>query len=223
MTTLARVVLLLGAISTAPLFAAEESVAIAIVYDTSGSMAEKVRGAGGQTEAKYTIASRALDRIVARLEKFTADTGTKLQVGLFVFSKQSAEAAVPIGPFQPAKLRDWLKDFAKPEGGTPLGNASAEAARALLATKAASRHVLVLTDGQNTLGPPPERTIKDAIDKALKDGNSLFFHFIAFDVNARVFDAIKKQGATVLSASDEKELNDRLSFVLEEKILLEKE
>ena len=222
MTIFARVVLLLGVLLTTPL-AAEESVAIAIVYDTSGSMAEKVRGADGQSVAKYTIASRALDRIVARLEKFTADTGKKLQVGLFVFSKQSAEAAVPIGPFEPAKLREWLKSFNKPEGGTPLGNANAEAARALLATKAASRHVLVLTDGQNTLGPPPERTIKDAIDKAFKDGNAIFFHFIAFDVNARVFDAIKKQGATVLSASDEKELNDRLSFVLEEKILLEKE
>ena len=57
----------------------------------------------------------------------------------------------------------------------------------------------------------------------LKNGAPVYFHFVAFDVDARVFAGVKKNGATLVSASDEKQLNDKLSFVLEEKILLEKE
>ena len=46
---------------------------------------------------------------------------------------------------------------------------------------------------------------------------------VAFDVNAKVFDSAKKLGATVVSASDEKQLNTQLEFVLQRKILLEEE
>jgi len=48
-------------------------------------------------------------------------------------------------------------------------------------------------------------------------------HFIAFDVDAKVFASVKKQGATVVSASDEKQLNSQLEFILQKKILLEDE
>ena len=48
-------------------------------------------------------------------------------------------------------------------------------------------------------------------------------HFVAFDTNAKVFDPVKKLGATVVSASDEKQLNTQLEFILQRKILLEEE
>jgi hypothetical protein len=60
-------------------------------------------------------------------------------------------------------------------------------------------------------------------DQGAKAGSPLQFHFVAFDVNAAVFAGVKKQGATLVSAGDEKQLNEKLTFVLEEKILLEKE
>ena len=52
---------------------------------------------------------------------------------------------------------------------------------------------------------------------------SLSVHFVAFDVAASTFDAVKKQGATVVGAEDEKQLNSQLNYILQEKILLEDE
>jgi hypothetical protein len=48
-------------------------------------------------------------------------------------------------------------------------------------------------------------------------------HFVAFDVDAKVFDGVKKLGATVVGASDEKQLDTRLDDILQRKILLEEE
>jgi hypothetical protein len=53
--------------------------------------------------------------------------------------------------------------------------------------------------------------------------SGLSVHFVAFDVAAKVFDAVKKQGATVVAASDEKQLDTQLQFILQKKILLEEE
>jgi Ca-activated chloride channel homolog len=204
-------------------WAGDDDIAIAIVYDTSGSMSTPVKDAQGKMTPKFQIGNRAVENIVAQLEKFAATSPKKLQVGLYVFSLQGGKEAVPVGPFAPAKIRDWVAAYKKPDGGTPLGNATAEAAQALAKVKAGARHVLVITDGENTIGPPPEQKIAAINKEGMKTGNLTAFHFVAFDVNAAVFAAIKKQGATLLSAADEKQLNERLTFVLEDKILLEKE
>jgi hypothetical protein len=51
----------------------------------------------------------------------------------------------------------------------------------------------------------------------------LSVHFVAFDVAAKEFAGVKKQGATVVAAADEKQLNSQLEFILAKKILLEDE
>jgi hypothetical protein len=51
----------------------------------------------------------------------------------------------------------------------------------------------------------------------------LSVHFLAFDVDARQFDPLKKLGATVVGAVDERQLNSQLEFILQRKILLEAE
>ena len=48
-------------------------------------------------------------------------------------------------------------------------------------------------------------------------------HFVAFDVDAKQFEAVKKLGATVVGAADENQLGSQLQFILQEKILLEDE
>ena len=42
-------------------------------------------------------------------------------------------------------------------------------------------------------------------------------------LDAKVFDPLKKLGATVVGAADEKQLNSQLEFILQRKILLEDE
>jgi len=209
--------------TTSSIWAGDDDIAIAIVYDTSGSMSAPVKDSQGKLVPKFSIGNRAVENIVAQLEKFAATSPKKLQVGLYTFSLQGGKEAVPVGPFAPAKIRDWLASYKAPNGGTPLGNATAEAAQGLAKIKAGARHVLVITDGENTVGPPPEQKIAAINKEGMKTGNIIAFHFVAFDVNASVFAAIKKEGATLLSAADEKQLNERLTFVLEDKILLEKE
>jgi hypothetical protein len=81
----------------------------------------------------------------------------------------------------------------------------------------------VITDGVNTTGPDPAATMPRLQEAGQKRGNPVSFHFIAFDVNAKVFAKVKDLGATVVSAADEKQLNTQLEFVLEKKILLEDE
>jgi hypothetical protein len=88
MHSIVRLVLVLGALFAGNfvLHAADDDVAIAIVYDTSGSMLQPVKDASGRNAPKYQIGNRALEAIVARLEKFSKSSGKKLKVGLFTFA-----------------------------------------------------------------------------------------------------------------------------------------
>jgi hypothetical protein len=207
--------------------AAEEGVAVAIVYDTSGSMSDTVRDAGGRMSPKYRIAGRALGAIVDRLEAVATNTSAggprSLEVGIFIFEGQRAREAVKFGPFDPAALRDWMRSFSRPGGPTPLGEAVRMAGEAVLGSRLSRRHVLVLTDGVNTAGREPAETIPRIQAEARRRGTAVSFHFVAFDVNASEFARVKKLGATVVGAADEAQLRSQLEFILEEKILLEAE
>lgn len=207
--------------------AEQEGVAVAIVFDTSGSMQESVRDKAGGWSPKYKIAARALQAVASQLEVYTTNTagGTqrKLQAGLFIFSGSGAREAIKLGPLNAQELRRWARGFSGPSGGTPLGAAVETASQALLKSGIARKHVLVITDGMNTLGADPARVIPTLNKQAEKAQTKLAFHFIAFDVNAAVFEPVKKLGATVVGASDEKQLNSQLDFILQRKILLEDE
>lgn len=206
---------------------ADEGVALAIVYDTSGSMKDAVMSKSGRGESKDVIARRALDSLVTQLAAFVtnapAGATRALETSVYVFSSSGAKELVAPSPFDPAKAANWSKEIPKPSGGTPLGTAAQAAARTVMNSKFTRRHVLILTDGLNTVGPTPEALLESLMKQAEKDGKSLFAHFVAFDVAAKQFDPVKKLGATVLGAANEVQLNSQISFILEEKILLEAE
>jgi von Willebrand factor type A domain len=205
----------------------EEGVALAIVYDTSGSMKEQVRDRTGKPTPKYVIANRALEDIAARVGTFATRAGPgprrKVHAGLFVFEGGGARQAVKFGPFDGVALKNWAQRFSAPGGGTPLGNALKKAGQAVLDSGLTRKHVLVITDGINTAGPDPATVLARLKQLAEQKQSTLSVHFVAFDVNAKVFDGVKKLGATVLGASDEAQLNGQLEIILEKKILLEDE
>jgi Mg-chelatase subunit ChlD len=207
--------------------ASEEGIAVAIVYDTSGSMLEQVRDTSGKMAPKYQIASRALGAIIDRLEAIVAsapkDKPKRIYSGLVIFNGDSARSAVNFGLFNAQAMRDWLKSFSRPQGSTPLGEAVRLAGEAVLVSKLSRKHVLVLTDGMNTKGPDPSVMIPKLNQEAARKGASVFFHFVALDVDEKAFANVKKLGATVVGAADEKQLNSQLEFILQEKILLEEE
>jgi len=214
--------------ASTPVFSAqEEGIALAIVYDTSGSMKEQVRDRTGKLSPKYVIANRALEAISARIQTFATNAGSGLQrkvhAGLFVFEGTGARQAVNVGPFDASAFQSWAKRFSSPEGGTPLGNALMAASQAVLNSGLTRNHVLIITDVINTVGPDPATVMPRLRQLAEQKQTSLSVHFVALDVNAKVFDGVKKLGATVVGASDEAQLTRQLEFILEKKILLEDE
>jgi uncharacterized protein YegL len=225
--TAAFACLLVLATAGSPARAAEEDgLALAIVYDTSGSMKEQVKDANGKLTAKYVIANRALDAIARRMEQFATNTGAglrKISAGLFVFQGTGARQAVPFGPLDAPALQRWAKAFTNPDGGTPLGNALTAAADTVLKSGLSRKHILIITDGVNTVGPDPAATLPKARQLAQQKEALFSVHFVAFDVDAKVFAGVKKLGATVVGAANETQLNEQLGFILEKKILLEDE
>jgi hypothetical protein len=206
---------------------AEEGVAVAIIYDTSGSMKDPVRDQSGKLSPKYVIANRALIAIAKQIQAFATNSSggapRKIEAGVFVFDKNSAREAVKFGPFDEAAIESFANSFSGPAGNTPLGNALTVASRAVLKSPLNHKHILLITDGMNTAGPKPEEVLPKLKDRARQNGTALSTHFVAFDVDAKVFAPVKKLDATVVAAADERQLDTQLQFILQRKILLEEE
>src|ERR1043166_6121760 len=132
-----------------------DGIALALVYDTSGSMRQPVRAADGKMAAKYLIGNRALEQIVRRIHSFVTNSSPPRTVhaGLFVFSGTRTREAVKFGPFDPPAMLGWIEHYTGPNSGTPLGTALENAAHAVLQSRLRQKHVLVITDGLNTIGP----------------------------------------------------------------------
>lgn len=216
---------LLASLPLTSVAAEEDGVALAIVYDTSGSMKDPVRTTDGKPAAKWIIGNRALQQIVNRVEHFAtnATPPKTIHAGLYVFRGTGAAEAVKFGPFQPQSMRDWVKNYRGPDSGTPLGVTIETASRALMNSKFTAKHILVVTDGINTAGPDPVVVVPKINKASESKGSPIFIHFVAFDIDAKVFAPLKQLGVTVVGAADEKQLGQQLEFILEEKILLEKE
>lgn len=223
-----RICAVVALLSIAPVCAnGEAAVALGIVYDTSGSMKESVQDASRKRSPKYLVANRALEAVIDRLAAFQAKGSAAepktIQAGLFIFDGNGAREAVKFGAFDAEALRNWARSFNRPNGPTPLGAAVQAAGRAVLTSNANARHLLVITDGINTAGPDPASVIAALNKEGEQKNRTVFFHFIAFDVSATVFGSVKREGATLVGAADEQQLKSQLEFILEEKILLEKE
>ena len=225
--TVPTLLAVLGAGATPAYAAEEEGVAVAIVYDTSSSMNEPVKDEAGKSSPKYLIANRALIAIANRIQAFAtngpAASARKIHAGLYVFQQDGPHAAIPFGPFNAAALTSWARGFSATARGTPLGNTLNTAGHAVLNSGLTRKHVLVITDGMNTIGPNPDAILPKLQQEAGQKQTSVAVHFVAFDVDAKVFEGVKQLGATVVGASNESQLNTQLEFILEKKILLEDE
>jgi len=190
----------------------QPGVAIAIVYDTSGSMSDPAVGADGKQRPKYQVASEAMRNIVSKIDDFSK-TNT-VEATLITFRGPQ----VKIGPWNKGAFDKWLGEFRSPGGGTPLGEAILAADKSLAASKLAKKHIVVLTDGVSTGDITPDaalRTIK-------KSPNAPRVYVVAFDVKSQVFDAVKREGSLVLPATGAS-LDSGLTTLFGEKILLENE
>lgn len=198
---------------------AQPGVAVIVLVDTSGSMAQKVPDATGQMRPKNELAREALERIVAQTEAWKVkkpDQTMKMGVTLFA---SSVRDLLPIGDFDAAKAREALNRLPHPNSGTAIGKAMQHGFQALYGTGCSRKYLVCITDGENTTGVRPDRMAKQLFDQT---GGEVEIHFIAFDTASRHFAFLKEVNGNVVEASDGKQLVEELSKIYDKRILAEK-
>ena len=203
---------------------AREGLAAAILIDVSGSMDDSVAGVDGRKQPKIEIARRAARDLVEQFARYAADHPSEdVRVGIYEFSRRRGEpdcrAVVPIGPPDTTRAADAIAQL-EADGGTPIGQAMIAAKIELDRTGLSRRHLLLVTDGENTDGFRPERVAEGIGRRPEAERPSMYF--VAFDVEASRFARVRDAGSLVLSAADARELNETLDSLLRGKILLEK-
>jgi Ca-activated chloride channel family protein len=201
-----------------------EGLAAAIVIDVSGSMADQVAGLDGRREPKIEIARRAARDLVEQFARYADDHKDEpVLLGLYEFSRRRGEPdcrpVIPMGPPDRARAAAAISRL-EPDGGTPIGQAMITGKQALDATGLTRRHLLVVTDGENTDGFRPEQVAAGIARRPDAERPSIYF--VAFDVAASRFAGVRDNGGLVLSAANGTELNETLDMLLRGKILVEK-
>jgi Mg-chelatase subunit ChlD len=201
----------------------KDGVAAVVLVDVSGSMNDRVRNAEGERERKIAIARRAALGLVRAFETYArAHPGETVSLGVYEFSERNdqpaARVVIPLGPPDFSAAGERLETM-KPRGGTPIGEAMIEGRRALDATGLRRRHLLVVTDGENTDGVSPTEVAR--VMERQEDALRAPVYFVAFDVAADAFEGVKQHGGLVLSAKDGGELATTLDELLSDKILVE--
>ena len=202
--------------------ATKEGLAAAIVIDTSGSMDQ--RAAKGNNTPKINFARTAANDIVAQFARYAEDhKGEPVLLAIYEFSardnQERCREVVPMSPPDREKARTAIEKL-RARGGTPIGDAMVKAKLALDATGLARKHLLVITDGENTDGYQPDE-VAVAINKR-PEVERPSMYFVAFDVDAKIFAPVKNAGGLIMSAASGKELNETLDMLLRGKILIEK-
>jgi hypothetical protein len=201
-----------------------EGVAAAIVIDVSGSMDDRVSGEDGRRARKIDVARRAARDVIEQFASYAEEhQGEIVNLGIYEFSRRNNQPdcrpIVPMGPPDRSKADAALARL-DPDGGTPIGQAMVAAKQALDATGLSRRHLLVVTDGENTDGFEPE-DVAVAIAKR-PDTEKPSIYFVAFDIEARRFNGVRDAGGLVLPAANARDLNATLDTLIKGKILLEK-
>jgi hypothetical protein len=200
-----------------------EGVAAAIVIDVSGSMDDDVT-TDGRKEAKIEVARRAARDLVEQFAKYAdAHPGEPVMLGVYEFSRRRGEPdcrpVIPMGPPDRQRAASAIAQL-DADGGTPIGQAMITAKVELDATGLTRRHLLLVTDGENTDGFRPE-LVAEAIGRR-PDAERPSLYFVAFDIEASRFAKVRDAGGLVLPAANARELNQTLDALLSGKILVEK-
>lgn len=202
--------------------AERDGLAAAILIDVSGSM-QRAPGEGKGT-AKIVDARRAALDLVDQFARYAEEHKSEpVLLGLYEFSSLDGQPdcreVIAMGAPDRVRAASAVAGM-KAAGGTPIGNAMITGKRALDGTGLSRRHLLVVTDGENTNGPGPEEVATAITRRPAAERPSIYF--VAFDIAASSFDGVRNAGGLVLEASNARALNDTLDSLLRGKILIER-
>jgi Mg-chelatase subunit ChlD len=189
--------------------------AVAILIDTSGSMREN---APGDSRSKYEVARESLETMLDATDAFRAKRPDfPIKIGIFSFSS-NVRTLRAIQPYDRAAIRTALQELPRPGGGTAIGEAMHEARPDLYRAGVFRKYLLVVTDGENTSGPQPERVAREIYQKS---EGAVQIYFVAFDTSPEKFAFLKDVGGDVITAGTGAELRTALDGIYTGKILAE--
>lgn len=198
-----------------------DGLAAVVLIDVSGSMK---RDAPGSRDSKIVVARRAAIDLVEQFAKYADDhPAMPVELAIFEFSSErpgdDVRQVVPMGrPNRTGAAKAIMGMQA--EGGTPIGDAMVRGKVALDATRLTRRHLLVITDGENTDGFEPGAVARALEARPIEERPMLYF--VAFDIEARRFNSVKNAGGVVMEAASGKALGETIDTLLRGKILIEK-
>jgi Mg-chelatase subunit ChlD len=198
----------------------KDGLAAVVLVDVSGSMHDRIKG---ERRRKIEAAQAAAIDLVGAFTRYAAaHPDTPVLVGVHEFSARAgapaAREVIPLGKPNPLTADDAIRAM-KTGGGTPIGEAMAVARLALDRSGLKRRHLLVVTDGENTDGPDPA-LVASVLEKQPEEAKASLY-FVAFDVDAEAFAAVKNAGALLLSAKSGAELTATIDELLSDRILVE--
>jgi len=197
----------------------EEGIALVLLVDASGSMDDFVRDPGGDSQKKIDVAKRAAKRVIANIREFqNKNPKKKIKVAVYNFHANSVTPLLPMTDALPAGTETLVENLSA-FGNTPLGEAIASAKEAINKSHMKSGNIIVISDGENTEGPTPDEAMRAMSQLPYAERARVFL--IAFDVQAKLFDTVKEEGALVLEAQNNSELQQTMDYILYKKILVE--
>ena len=133
-------------------------------------------------------------------------------------SSSNARTLQPIQPYDRKAIRAALARLAQPGGGTAIGEAMLEARPDLYRAGVFRKYLLVVTDGDNTNGLPPDEVAREIFRKS---EGAVQVYFVAFDTSPQKFAFLKEVGGDVIGAGTGAELRQALDGIYQGKILAE--
>jgi von Willebrand factor type A domain len=198
-----------------------DGIAAILMIDASGSMRESIREQAG-SRPKIDVARDAALVLVRRFGEYAkAHPDEPVVVGVMEFSERepsNTRSILSLGPPDPDQAERALQKI-QTGGGTPIGDAIVAGKHGLDVSGMSRRHLIVVTDGENTDGYEPEDVLKALARRPEAERPSVYF--VAFDIAASRFDAVRDSGGLVLGAANGEELDSTLNSLLNGKILVE--
>lgn len=189
--------------------------AVAIVVDTSGSMGASVPGS---SLPKQDVAKAALEKLLDVSDAFVKKRPDfPIKVAVFAFASEPWKL-LEIGPYDRERTQAALRSVPDAGGGTAIGEALAMARAELYRSGVFRKYIVVVTDGDNTVGVGPEQVARTIYKKS---EGSVPIYFVAFDTSAEKFGFLKEVGGDVIQANNAVELETALTQIYEGKILAE--
>jgi Mg-chelatase subunit ChlD len=177
---------------------------------------------GDPDQSKAVVARAAVAAMLDETQQFTrAHRDVPVNVAILRFSGVNGVVTLlPMSRYDSTAIRAALDRMPRPRDGTAIGAALQAGCAAVVHAGVFRKHVVVVTDGENTDGPPPEVVGPEIWHQSHE---SVHLHFVAFDTDSARFGFLTDIRGSLLAAGNGASLRAALDQIYQQRILAESE